>query len=99
LAEAYLQAGAVDREITEILTGMTLNSEDPESIASLRNAYAAGGAKGFWRKRLELRLAQAKQTYVSPVVLARIYARLGENDNALQLLEKVIRSTRSLCTL
>jgi TolB-like protein/DNA-binding winged helix-turn-helix (wHTH) protein len=68
-----------------ILTG------DPQSAANLRHAYDRGGARGFVRWQLDRRLIQSKSRYVSPVELASYYARLGDKERTLALLEEGYR--------
>ena len=88
LADAYIQRGMGDQAITEILADMTVRSENPETITALRNAYASGGVKGFWKKQLEMKVAESDQGYVSPVRIAGCYAQLGDKDNAIKWLER-----------
>lgn len=88
LADAYIQSRMNDQAITETLADMIVRSENPETIRALRNAYATGGVKGFWRKQLDLRLAELNQAYISPVRIAGCYAQLGDKDNAMKWLER-----------
>ncbi|HVF29085.1 MAG TPA: hypothetical protein VM943_12640, partial [Pyrinomonadaceae bacterium] len=81
------------KELYEQAVGAYLKTEEfsrlgPEAEAALREAYAASGWKGFWRKALDLKKERAKQRNVSPHALAETYARLGEKDQAFAWLEK-----------
>jgi len=64
---------------------------DPQSAVELRRAYERGGVRGFVRWQLDRRLLQAKSHYVSPVELASYYARLGDKERTLALLEEGYR--------
>ncbi len=88
LALSYEQLGLYDQSIDAQLKAMTMRGSKPETVAALRAAYAASGWKGFWRKQLELTQKEARERYVSPYFIARIYARLGERDLALEWLQK-----------
>jgi serine/threonine-protein kinase len=88
LALAYEQKGLYDNALDAHLKGMTVRGAKPETMAVLKKAYTASGWKGFWRKQLELTQKEAKERYVSPYFIARIYARLGESDLALEWLQK-----------
>ncbi len=87
LAESYEQKGLYEQAIEAYLKG-DFSKLGPEAGAALREAYAASGWKGFWRKALDLQEQRAKQRYVAPGVFAEIYARLGEKDQAFFWLEK-----------
>jgi len=73
--------------VAEAIANLRATSREAEA-AALRTAYDTSGVEGFWRKRLEQRLAEAKHSYVSPVQIALVYARLNEKDNAFVWLEK-----------
>jgi TolB-like protein/Tfp pilus assembly protein PilF len=63
--------------------------ENPEWRSELSAAFAAGGARGYWQRKLELllrgRIPNERGGY-SPI--ARCYMRLGKREEALQTLEK-----------
>ena len=88
LALAYEQQGLYDKALAAHLKGMTARGARPETMAVLKKAYTASGWKGFWRKQLELTQEEDRERYVSPYFIARIYARLGERDQALEWLQK-----------
>ncbi len=72
---------------TETLASICANA----TKTALEPAYTASGVKGFWRKRLDMLIEEFKQTYVSTVTIAQIYAQLDEKDKAFEWLEKVYR--------
>lgn len=87
LAAASEQKGLYDQAVASYLKTGVLSGLGPEAGLSAREAYAASGWKGFWRKALELAKEQPKHWYANTSWLAEIYARLGEKDRAFALLE------------
>jgi len=69
----------------EALTGYS-----PEQIESLRNAFAASGIRGFWKKRLEWEKRQLNHPRY--FMIARLCIRLGRKDEAFDWLEKAYRA-------
>ena len=86
LAKAYEEQGMHAEAVAEHLEEFTLKGERPQTIAALKEAYAAAGWRGFWRKRL----AQlgSKRNHVEPTLIAVIYTDLGDKDQAFAWLEK-----------
>lgn len=88
---AYEQKGLYDQAIELRLKAMTVIGVKPETIAALKKAYAESGWQGYWRKELEFSedRIRRKERYVDiAYYMARAFARLGEKDRALHLLEK-----------
>jgi len=85
---AYERKGLFDKALEAHLKALTARGEGPETTAVLKEAYAVSGWKGFWRKRLELMKAEAGKRALPTFTLARIYARLGDDDQALGWLQK-----------
>jgi serine/threonine-protein kinase len=57
-------------------------------MAWLALAYGRSGNKGEASKILNELKAQSKQKYVLPTAFATVYVGLGENDRALEWLER-----------
>jgi hypothetical protein len=57
-------------------------------MVALKKAFADSGWKGYLRKRLELMEAEAGKRPLSSFAMARMYARLGDNDRVLEWLQK-----------
>jgi TolB-like protein len=85
---AYEQKGFFDKALEAHLKALAARGARPETMAVLKEAYAVSGWKGFWRKRLELMEAEAGKRPLPTFAQARIYARLGDNDQALRWLQK-----------
>ena len=88
LAKSYEQKGLYGQAVEAWLKTIQFTGLGPGAGAALREAYAASGWKGFWRKALDLRKGRAKQGNVDLYVLAEIYARLGDKDQAFFWLKK-----------
>ena len=82
------ERGMHDEAVAEFLESLRLSNGSPERMLALRQAYDAGGMKGYWRKWLEFRQGRIKLGGVSPFSLAKVYAFLGERDRAFEYLEK-----------
>ena len=85
---AYEQKGFYDKALEAHLKVLAARGARPETMAVLKEAFAASGWKGFWRKRLELMEAEAGKRPLPTYALARIYARLGDKEQALEWLQK-----------
>jgi serine/threonine protein kinase/Tfp pilus assembly protein PilF len=95
LANAYYQKGMYDNfaeKVIEIRSDPVLNHGDWNALGltaeQVRDAYARGGFEGLLRAELDAVLAASKKEYVSPKRIAALYAMLGENDKAMDWLEK-----------
>ena len=87
LAELYLETGRYQEALAETDKLMGLApGKDSRSFAA--NFYARAGRRAEARKILNELKKRAKHESVSPVAFARIFAGLGETDQALNLLEK-----------
>jgi tetratricopeptide (TPR) repeat protein len=88
LAVGYEGSGRLSDAIAEYRNAVEISQEDVDALAGLAHAYAVSG-KPSEAKEILKRLQQAAGTsYVSPYMIATIYAGLGEKDKALEYLEK-----------
>jgi serine/threonine protein kinase/tetratricopeptide (TPR) repeat protein len=85
LAKVYEAQGKYEQSMEERLKGST-----PETVAELRQVFAASGIKGVWKNRLAVLLERAKTNYVSPADIALFYTRLNDRDQAFAWLEKAL---------
>jgi serine/threonine-protein kinase len=91
LGLAYEQKGIYGEAISAFLKALALSGASEEKIAALRLAYSRSGIRGYWSVQLqELIENRARNRYVSPYNLARIYARLDEKEKAFALLNEAI---------
>ncbi|MEK7830418.1 MAG: tetratricopeptide repeat protein [Acidobacteriota bacterium] len=89
----YMKNGDA-QSFREIFKAKTLSGTSAEKIAALRQAYSSGGKTGYWRKELELALEE--QGRVGAWRMARIYAELGDKDQAIAQLNKACEERVSL---
>ena len=67
---------------------MALSPYDPILFWMLGHAYAVAGKTAEARKTLDDLHALAQEQYIQPYAFAIIYTGLGENDEAIEWLEK-----------
>jgi TolB-like protein/DNA-binding winged helix-turn-helix (wHTH) protein/Tfp pilus assembly protein PilF len=87
LGIAYLKKDRVREAIAELERARDLESE-PRMSSALAFAYGAAGDKEKARSLIEGLEADSKTRYVSPFSIAIAYAGLGEQETAMDWLEK-----------
>jgi TolB-like protein len=85
---AYEQKGFYDKALEARLKAMAARGSRPETMSALKAAFAASGWKGYLRKQLELMKAEVGKKSLPTYSMARLYARLGDNQQALEWLQK-----------
>jgi eukaryotic-like serine/threonine-protein kinase len=88
LGSVYERKGMNAQAIAEYLTAEARSGMREEDAATLKQAYAALGMRGYWQKRLDLMEKESKQRRVRALTLANLYARLDEKDQAFEWLDK-----------
>ncbi|MBA3599871.1 MAG: tetratricopeptide repeat protein, partial [Acidobacteria bacterium] len=94
LASAYIEKGMYKEAIEANRKRGLLNDIPPEQVekraAALKEAYQKLGARGYWQKVFELEQEEARKrnTEISQSNLAEFQIRLGNREQALDLLEK-----------
>ena len=88
LGQAFEQKKAFDQAITELRRAVELSQNSPPALAALARIYALSGKTAEAKNLLDQLLQQSKKQYVSPFYVALVYAGLGENDRALDWLDK-----------
>ncbi|MDQ3252862.1 MAG: tetratricopeptide repeat protein, partial [Acidobacteriota bacterium] len=83
----YLEAIAETRT-ADVLLGKESAEAAERKAAALTQALKAGGARGYWRKRLELSQQEYDEGHGSAYKVAVCYSRLGDPDRAFEQLEK-----------
>ena len=84
----YPEMGMFEQAFAEAQKAIELTKGASITKASLGYAYAMAGRAQEARKILSELAEIAKKTYVSPVAVAMIHARLGDKDEAFKYLEK-----------
>lgn len=88
LGVGYEGTGRLAEAIEEYRKAVELSQGDSDPTAALGHAYAFAGQKANAEKILRRMEQTALSNYVSPYMLATIYAGMGDKDKAFQLLEQ-----------
>jgi tetratricopeptide (TPR) repeat protein len=91
LGIGYLEKGMYEPAIAEMQKAVELSQRAPIFVSLLGEAFAVTGRREEAQEILDELKETAKVRYVTPYVLARIYAALNEKDEAFRLLEKAYR--------
>jgi TolB-like protein/DNA-binding winged helix-turn-helix (wHTH) protein/Tfp pilus assembly protein PilF len=103
IAWLYSQLGQYENAITEYSRGQLLSGNDetvkaaPSQEIALRKAFAADGARGFWKQFLSSNKKLGRN--IGEFDTPQIYARLGDKQNALEWLSRDYEERRALGTL
>ena len=95
LAVGYEGSGRTRESIPEYQKAIELSEGDQDPTAALAHAHAAIGGKEEARKILREWQHQSESSYVSPYMIATVYASLGEKDKAFAYLEKAYQEKSS----
>ncbi len=96
LGSTYLQKEMPSEAVNSFLTEKTLLGVPPERVALLRQAFDAGGIRGYWQKELELTEERMREGRSSPRRLAKIHTELGNRDRAFEYLDKAFAERNPL---
>jgi tetratricopeptide (TPR) repeat protein len=88
LAVGYQGSGQPEQAIPEYQRAVELSQRDLDPTAGLAHAYALIGKRAEAEKILNELQQQSKRAYVSPYMIAVIYAGLGQKNKAFEFLEK-----------
>ena len=88
IGQAYVQKGMYTEAIDEMKEAVRLSNSDVRMLATLGHAYAVSDNRAEALKILNDLQKTPQQRYVSPYFIAVIYVGLGEDDRALEWLEK-----------
>ena len=91
LGLGYLEKGMYDPAIAAMQKAVQLSQRAPIFVSLLGEAYAVAGRREDAQKIVDELKETAKQRYVTPYILARIFSALNEKDEAFRLLEKAYR--------
>ncbi len=95
LGVGYEGTGKLLEAISEYQKAIEISNGDHDATASLAHAFAAIGRRAEAEKILHDFERKSKSGYVSPYMIATIYAGLGERDKAFEFLERAYQE-RSL---
>jgi eukaryotic-like serine/threonine-protein kinase len=88
LGWAYLKSGMPDQGVAELERAAALAPENTMYLAQVGQAYAMVGKAANAREVLRQLQEMSEQRYVSPYHMAYIYTGLGEQDRAMDFLER-----------
>jgi len=88
LGLAYRKTGQSEMAITEGENGVALSGGSPLMRAALAHTYGTANRTGDALEILDSLTKLAKQKYVAPYFFAGIHIGIGENDHALEYLER-----------
>ena len=87
----YEGSGRPAQAISEYQRGVELSEADTDPIAGVAHASAVAGKRIKAAKILRELQIQSKTQYVSPYMIAVIYAGLGKKNTAFEFLEKAYK--------
>jgi eukaryotic-like serine/threonine-protein kinase len=90
LGRAYLLKGMREDALAALRLAAALSSDSVAMCAALAHALAETGSVVEARKILADLIERSRRSYVSPTNIAVVYAGLGENDEAMECLEKAL---------
>lgn len=95
LGVGYEGSGRRAEAIPEYRKAVEMSGGDQDAAAALAHAYSMSGRRSEAEEILRDLQRKSKDGYVSPYMIATIYAALGDKDTAFEWLEKACRE-RSL---
>lgn len=87
LAQTFLAQGREKESMEEFAEALRLEGNE-KLAAEVRVAFAKGGNRGVQEWRLAHLKQLAQKSYVSPLEVAFVFARLGQDDEAFRWLDK-----------
>jgi TolB-like protein/DNA-binding winged helix-turn-helix (wHTH) protein/Flp pilus assembly protein TadD len=88
LGSGYLGLGQIPGAISELQKAVDISQEDSDPVAALAFTYTAAGKFSEAQKILRELERQSRTSYVSPYMIAVIWAGLGNKGRAFEFLEK-----------
>jgi tetratricopeptide (TPR) repeat protein len=96
LGLAYEQKGMYEEAIAEFQTGIAQSNRQPMMLAELGRIYGVKGRVDDAQKVLEELQELSGRRYVSPFMIALVFAGLGKKDQAFESLGKAYRDRGSM---
>ena len=95
LGVGYEGSGQTRKAIPEYQRAVEVSRGDSDPLASLAHAYATTGKRSEAEKILHEWLRREETSYLSPYMIATVYASLGHKDDAFEYLEKAYQERSS----
>ncbi|CAN5894202.1 hypothetical protein BH24GEM1_BH24GEM1_25640 [soil metagenome] len=90
LGDVYERQGRDAEAVAEYLRAARLEGTPAGKIGQMRQAFAASGLRGYWRRRLELELRDSGPA-PDPLRIASLLARIGDAEQAAGWVERAYR--------
>ena len=87
LGDVYERQGRAAEAVAEYLRAAKLEGTPEGDIERLREAFAASGMPGYWRRRLELELRDSARP-PEPLRIASMWTRIGDAERTAEWLER-----------
>ncbi|MFZ0064280.1 MAG: protein kinase, partial [Pyrinomonadaceae bacterium] len=88
IGRAYTEKGMYEQAIASFQKAIPLSGDSPDEPASLAYAYALSGRQREARQLIAELESRSKRSYISPVIIAFVYAGLEDKDQAFACLDK-----------
>ena len=88
LGRAYEGKGMYDQAVEAYMKAGTLNQLPKETMIQMRDVYEKSGWKAFVKANLDRMMASPQRGSVPPYFASTFYVKLGQNDEAIRLLEQ-----------
>jgi len=95
LALDYLYTGQLNEACAEFEKGVTLSHDDPIARAYLARCYALSHRPAEAREILDSLVKASVERYISSAEIGAVYAALGDNDAAIEWLDKAVNEHAS----
>jgi TolB-like protein/Tfp pilus assembly protein PilF len=95
LGFGYEGSGQLPQAVAEYQKAVELSPLEQDSAAALAHAYAAAGRRAKAKEIVDELQRRSRTKYVSPYMIATIYAGLGDKDKAFEFLEKAYQERSS----
>ena len=90
LGHVYEKEGRYDAALQEYVKNDSLTGVPSEQLADLRRAYADGGIRAYWRRRIEQSERDPNENK-DPVRRAWMWARVGDTARTVEWIQRAYR--------